>query len=184
MLRHLSSAFGQPQHKDQRAAFLDSGHSIGAHSRVVDARYLCMVRCVDVLVVFLITTNYSALPFVIPFNSTDGRTKSTLHYFIFVDYFQIRLHFWFLKITNFNFTRFRLCRINCFFHCTTRLLHVVKDRYRARGRGPHHTDQSEKITSFGPFRINHRHRPNYVTLFVPTSINYELHKIALHFLTR
>ena len=39
-------------------------------------------------------------------------------------------------------------------------------------RGPHHTDQSENITSFGPFRINYRHPPTYITVFVPTSINY------------
>ena len=62
-----------------------------------------------------------------------------------------------------------------------RLLHIVKDQDRAQRRGSHHTDQSEKITSFGPFRISYRHPPNYITLFVPTSIHYELHEIASHF---
>ena len=31
----------------------------------------------------------------------------------------------------------------------------------------HHTDQSEKITSSGPFRIDYRHPPNYITIFCP-----------------
>ena len=41
-----------------------------------------------------------------------------------------------------------------------------------------HTDQSEKITFFGPLRINYR-----ITLhfFVPAWINEELHEIVLHF---
>ena len=45
----------------------------------------------------------------------------------------------------------------CFLHYTIRLLHIVKERDRARRRGPHHSDQCGKITSFGPFRMNYRH---------------------------
>ena len=45
-------------------------------------------------------------------------------------------------------------------------------------------NQSEKITSFAPLRIKYRRSPNYMTLLVPTRISYELHEIALHFLTR
>ena len=56
---------------------------------------------------------------------------------------------------------------------TIRLLHIVKDWDRARRRGPHHTDQPKKITSFSPF--------NHIARFVPTRMNYELHEIALHF---
>ena len=54
------------------------------------------------------------------------------------------------------------------FFYITRLI----DRDRARRTGPHHTDQSEKITSLGTFRINYRHPPNYMTLCVPDQ--YEL----------
>ena len=62
---------------------------------------------------------------------------------------------------------------NYFQHCTIRLLHIVKDRDRARRRGPHHV------------RIDCRHPPHYITFFfVPTSTNHQLHEIALHFLTR
>ena len=32
---------------------------------------------------------------------------------------------------------------------------------------PHHTDQSENITSFAPFRIDYGHPPDYITRFVP-----------------
>ena len=85
------------------------------------------------------------------------------------------------QISNFYITRFGFLRVSYFLHHTIRLLHIVKNRDRARRRGPHDTDQFEKIQSFGPFRISYRHPPNYNTLFVPTGLNYELHEIALHF---
>ena len=62
--------------------------------------------------------------------------------------YQITSHFWFLKKQFFT-----LCTLS------------------RTGTQRYHTDQSEKITSFGPFRIHYRHPPNHITLFVQTSID-------------
>ena len=51
---------------------------------------------------------------------------------------------------------------------TIRLPHIVKDQDRAWRRGPHLTDLSEKVASFGPFRIGYRH----LTLFFLRLVNW------------
>ena len=107
-----------------------------------------------------------------------ARQPETLHDFILV--FISKLHYILGSKNIFHITRFGLCRIIFF---TARFGFYMLSRTGTE-RGPHHTDQSENITSFGTFRINYRHPTNYITIFVPTSINYELHEIALHFLTR
>ena len=101
----------------------------------------------------------------------------TLHDFIFGD----SLPNYTIFVSNFFTLHDSASAELTFFTLHDRLLHIVMDWDRARRRGPHQTDQSEKIASLPVQKINYRHPPNCITLFVPTSINYELHEISLHF---
>ena len=97
-----------------------------------------------------------------------GKTEITLHDFMFGDslpnYTAFRVP---QTLINLYITRFGLCRIKTFSHFTIRLLHIVKDWDRARRRGPHHTDQSENITSSA--------RSESII---------DIHQITAHFLSR